>query len=285
MKKKVCALLSAFLLLFSLCALPAAAADKNRIAVPKTIQDTRNGGTETFRYNAESRTLRIAGKGKVGGIGLYGKDPTYQLPFAASGKSGTQNICLLENRQNDLILSQCAAIRSGKIRRVQTPSSVRTFSRNSSGLVSRCSHNSGTAAAFTYNARGNLTGIALNDRARYGGGDCSKYYFIYQRDQLSGYHWELYQYWGRSTLKFYSNGLLRSDSYRLKDGRRAAISYTYYKSGLPKKISCTVTGEDGDICYRSSTQMKYSRSGAMTALSFSDSQGRRTECRISWQSI
>lgn len=288
MRKWISFLLSLCLMLsvFSIGA-GAASAEPVRLYIPAEISDTTHGGKYVFSYNTRNSDLSIVRRGKVGTVGINGSDYVYYLPFIVQLNAIRQNIGIMDNRFDDVAFVQSTAVRTGRVKSMNIKNatlSTRKFTRNAKGWVTRCS-SSDTTSTYSYNPYGYITMIVLDDSERYMGGDTSKYYYSYKDGRLNSYKWELYQYWGKSTMQFDSTRRITSNSYKTKSGGRNTIRYLYNKSGKPTQISYVCSNKNGKTTATGTTKITYNSHGYMTDIAYENSQKQNSKFHISWQAI
>lgn len=286
MRKFISIVLSLCFML-SVFSIGASAANNTRLYVPSEIKDTAHGGNYRITYNTQNKSLDIVRYGKVGKVGIQASDYVYLLPFAVQTNAIRQNISLLDNRFDDVVFVQSTAVRTGKVKGMNIKNaalSTRKFTRNSKGRVTRCK-SSDTDSAYSYNPYGYISTIVLDDSELYVGGDCSKYYYTYKDGRLKSYKWELFQYWGKSTLALNNQGRVVSNSYKTKNGGRNTIRYTYNKSGKPVQISYVCSNSKGKTTASGTTKITYNSHGYMTAISYENSKRQNSRFQISWQAI
>ncbi len=281
--KRILSVLLTVLLLVS-CALPVSAASR-KTYIPKTMTDSVTGGQYTFTYNTDTKALTVAQKGKTGRLGFNATDPAYLLPLEMCGNPNRQNICLLDNKWDDVVFAMTPSVTNGKVKQIITPGNVsRKFVRNDKGLITRI-NSTGTTSRYAYDVHGNLTGISLEDSAKFGGGDNSKYYYSYKEQKLSGYKWELYQYWGKDKITLNNTGRLRTETYKAKNGNTNTVRYTYGEANHPTRISYTSTDKNGKTVFTATTTLTYNRYGYLTAVSYSNSNKQTARYTVTWQGI
>lgn len=286
MRKCLSVLLSLCMVL-SVLSVSASAATEPTLYIPREIKDTTRGGNYTFSYHSANRELSIVRSGKVGTVGINGSDYVYYLPFIVQLNAIRQSIGLLDNRLDDVVFVQSTAVRTGKIREMNIKNAtldVRKFVRNGKGRVTRC-NSSVTDSTYVYNPYGYITSIILDDSELYMGGDTSKYYYTYKDSKLNSYKWELYKYWGKSTLTLNNSGRVTSNSYKTKSGGRNTIRYTYNKSGKPVQISYVCSDRNGKTTGNGTTKITYNSHGYMTAISYENSKKQNSKFQITWQAI
>lgn len=284
--RKCVSLVLSLCLMLSVFSLSASAAG-NTIYIPKEIKDTTHGGSYTFTYNTQNGGLSLVRNGKVGSVGIKGADPVYLLPFTVQLNAIRQNIGLLDNRFSDVVFVQSTAVRTGKVKSLSLNDgapSARKFSRNSKGWVTGVK-SSETDSSYSYNPYGYITTIVLDDSDLYIGGDCSKYYYTYKDGRLKTYKWELFEYWGKSTMTFDNSGRVVTNSYNTKDGGRNTVHYTYNEDGKPVQISYVCSNSSGKTTGTGTTKITYNSHGYMTAISYENSQNQNSRFQISWQAI
>ena len=169
MRKLLSIVLSLLLLVLPLTVSAAAPKQNGTIYIPKEIKgDTASC---SFSYRKGENKLTLVGTGNLGGL--------YRYPFAVQQNTNRQNIALLSNGWTDVLWAMSTAVRTGKVQNIILSNGTRSFSRNGKNQVESCS-SSGVDSHYRYDSRGRLTSVILDDRSRYMGGDCSKYYYGYQ---------------------------------------------------------------------------------------------------------
>lgn len=148
---------------------------------------------------------------------------------------------------------------------------------------------SGVDSHYRYDSRGRLTSVILDDRSRYMGGDCSKYYYGYQEETLDSFRFELYKYWGRSKLAFDSEERLLRNEYTTEKGYLHTDSYTYYKGNQGGKLSSVSTTikdpSTGKVLSQAKLTFTYNSHGYMTGVQKTGSNGKVTNFSVTWQRI